>query len=145
MAPKGHLMMMHTMALIGFLFLGLAMLSLKLDAEIAPLIGAFFVFLSMMFFSMMRAEDLQTNAISRIRNTVIQMGCAPNEAEEITFEVVKILKTGVRAEVPDVAKGPILQLSDRISKPKWIEFSGAELLSVIKTVLDRRDRKKDQT
>ena len=146
-APKAHvdIVLWQKMGLAAFIFAALAMISLKSGNELAPILAIIFLIACLIAASMMRAEHLQAAAISRIRNTIVQMGFAPNEVEEITRNVVRILKAGGSNSISGDSTDPLGQMSDAlVSVANWTKFSGADLSSVIKTVLDIRDRKKGQ-
>jgi TM2 domain-containing membrane protein YozV len=146
-APKINvdIMLWQKMALAAFIFAVLAIISLKSGNEFAPILAIVFLIASLIATSMMRAEHLQAAAISRVRNTIIQMGFAPNEVEEITRNVVRILRAGGSNSISGDSTDPLGKMSDAlVSVANWTNFSGAELSSVIRTVLDIRDRKKAQ-
>jgi TM2 domain-containing membrane protein YozV len=141
-APKGHLMVWQTMAVVSFVFLGLVMMSIKSEN---PILAIILLIAFLFTASIMRAEQLQATAVSSIRNTIAHMGFAPNEVEDITMDVVRILKAGGDYRISGNSPGLLGQMSDAVvSAANWTKFSGAELSSVIKTVLDIRDRKKGQ-
>lgn len=141
-APKEHLMVWQTMLVVSFVFLGLAMISIKSEN---PILTIIFLIAFLFTASIMRAEQLQATSVSSIRNTIANMGFAPNEVEEITRDVVRILKAGGDNRISGNSTDPLGKMSDAVvSAANWTKFSGPELSSVIKTVLDIRDRKKSQ-
>lgn len=90
----------------------------------------------------MFSETKQSIFISQIRNTVAQMGFAPKEVEEITSDVVRYLKIGKykRLEGSEGLVEVVAAIS--VSPAEWTEITGPELVSVIKDVLEIRERKK---